>query len=160
MDIYLGPSDILTHDDGNTFTSRAFSRHCALINIKLDLVPKEAPQIMTSVERQHTSRHHAFPAISRASTPTTLEQTNSYLYSLRSGQILKMACKPVNDAVSHDVFVPKLLVYGEMHRFGVTVGDPYPTTILKALVSCKATNITCRAISFQIHWLCQAIYFR
>lgn len=130
---------MVTHDPGTNFSSREFASNCDLLHIRLDPVPKEAPQSMTTVERQHASLRSSFQAISRLSPPTAAEQTDASMF-YQFDDLLQMTYMAFNDGVDPDGLVPTLLVYGAMSHPRVALVQSHPTTIVRAHAARRATE--------------------
>lgn len=136
---YLRPLEVITHDAGTNFASREFQSNCGFLQIEVNSTPFEAPQSMTTVERQHASLRKVFDTISHASPPTSEEITNLDLEARRFDVILRMTCKAVNDTVGTDGLVPTFLVFSNMPRPHITLGTSSKTNLERAKVR-KATD--------------------
>lgn len=99
-------------DVGSNLTSRQFAVNGRMMHIRLETVPKETPKYIGLVERYHDLLRNAFQVIENV-TPATLEElSDTNLWHRHFENILKMACKRINDTVGLDGLITTLLVYG------------------------------------------------
>lgn len=137
--LLLRPPDVITTDAGTNLSSREFISNCDLLHIRLDTIPIESPQSMSTVERQHATLRRAFDVLDRESPATYEELMHAHLKEQHFDQILQAACKTVNGAIGPDGLVPTVLVYCSMPRVGASLGEATKTNRDRAQAQRKAT---------------------
>jgi hypothetical protein len=125
IDVYVGPPDLIVHDQGKDFASREFKQLANSVGTDLKAVPVEAHHSIGVVERYHTPIRRAFKII-QLECP-----------ELNQDMQLQMAVKAINDTAGPDGLVPTLLVYGTFPRM-VIYDPPSASTSSRAAAIEKA----------------------
>ena len=127
IDVYLGPPDVIVHDEGTNFSSIEFRGNARAMSIDIKEVPVEAHNSVGKVEKYHGPLRRAYTIIS--------EEVND----ASPDSILQMAVKAVNDTAGPNGIVPTLLVFGAYPRM-TNESPPSPPTYKRAEAIRKATR--------------------
>ena len=60
IDIYLGPSDLITHNTGKNFVSKEFKQYATIMGISTKGVPVKAHNSIRMVERYYSLLRRAY----------------------------------------------------------------------------------------------------
>jgi hypothetical protein len=91
-------------DTGKQFTSKEFAQHASLIGIRVKIVPIEAYNSISIIERYYSPIRRAYLIVL------------TKIPSISRDIALQMAFKAINDTIGPDGLVPTLLVYGALPR--------------------------------------------
>jgi transposase InsO family protein len=127
IDTYLGPPDVINHDQGKQFVSEEFRQLAASMAITTVPVPIEAHNSIGLVERYHGPLRRAYDVITEDLKGT----------SVTKEIVLQMAVKAVNDTAGPNGLVPTLLVFGAYPRM-TELDPPAPSITVRARAITKA----------------------
>jgi len=121
IDIYIGPPDVIVHDQSTNFTGRKFQQNARIINITIKNIPTEIHHSIGRVERYHGPLRRVYEVISKdltkSSTPPNKEDS------------LQMAIKTINNSTNPNNYIPILLVFGIYPH--ITNTDPPAASIFE-----------------------------
>lgn len=89
----LRAPDVITHDTGKNLTSREFVANYAMMDIRLEYVPKQTLKSMIEVERYNGPLFRELQAIDRDAPATPVDLVDETLWNRRYDITLQMACK-------------------------------------------------------------------
>lgn len=128
INVYLGSSDIITHDAGSNFVSRAFQQNVDLLHINYKEVVVEASNRMSLVERYHEPLPREF-SILREKCP-----------KLSFDEVSLAVTKSIKNNTGPDGLILTLLVFGAIPRIGTSSDPPHPDIAARAIAVTKATK--------------------
>jgi len=119
----LGPLDQITTDAGKNFASQEFRQNASIIGTKVKIVPVEAYNFISKVERYYAVVCRAYSIITNEIQGITKEMA------------LQMAFKAINNSISPNGLVLTLLVYSVYPR--MTENDPLLLSVSQQALAIK-----------------------
>lgn len=128
VNIYLGPPDIITHDEDSNFFARSFQHNAYMLHIQCNKVPIEAASRMSLVESCHSRLQQSFSII-KEECP-----------DLHFGDVLLAAVKFLNESTGPNGLIPVLLIFGYIPFLGIRHDPDHPTIAKRVTAVARATK--------------------
>lgn len=129
IDVYLDPSDIITHDSGNNFITRALQANVEPLEINCRQVPIEVTNRMSLLYRYHEQ------------LPRDFNILRAECQSFSFDKALLATVKTLNSRNGPDGLVTTLFVFGTMPHLGTMNDNLNPDIAKHAAAVSKTTKL-------------------
>lgn len=124
--MYLGPPNVIAHNDEKSFMTVALQANVDMLHIKTTSIPVDSANCMTIVVRYHGPIHR-FNKITKECPEIEIEEA------------LRMVAKSMNNSAGPDGLAQTLLVFCALPSLGLPTDEPTKSTFPHAIALRNAT---------------------